>query len=554
MKTTFPEDLTVLSTEALETLRVAGLEEFDLLYPKDDQFASVSAEDLTTLSTLRDGLKGVTDELSARADRAEKLAGMGADRAAFAKVSGTFEGETDEEVAPETEAEMEITANADRDAAPEFSAAAATEPETPPIVAYAAGQGLGVPLDAPLDWDGVGRALDHQLNTFNVTPYKNAAQRGTPLKTTQSFARFTKAIPEDQRIRSGASQADVRSAIERARNQGRLKGKSLIAAGGWGAPSQISYDRFPKLSSRDGIATFPEISVEHGGLQIPHGSTFAEVYANADFIAFNEEQDIDGEYALSSGGNVEGTKPVYRIPPTVWEDYRLQVDGVHIQAGILENRGYPQGVAAEVAQVLDVHAHVINAKILARAAALSTAITFTGTPAGATAPILAAVELQVLHYRDTHRMEFDEALEAKFPNWLKGALRADLSRRLGVDLLDVTDARMEGWFRDRGVVVEWVYDWQSIAGTPATGFLAPPTSVSFLLYAAGTFIKGTSDVISLDTMYDSTLLGTNDFTVMFSEEGWFLAKQGPDSRVITVPISADGATHIGVEISNAGTV
>ena len=551
MKIKFPEDLTVLAQVDLDALRVAGLAAFDTLYSND--FASIADADVTELSRLTDGLTKVDAELSSRADRESKLDGV----SKFATVTGTFEGEIDEPEEGEgeegeegDEGDEEITAGGGGDA-PAFSAPAATE-ET--IVAYATGEGLGVSIDAPLTWAGVGTALDRRLNAFNATPYQNAARSGRPLKQIQSFARFSKAIPENQMVRDSGSRGVIRKAVEAARDQSRLQGSSLIAAGGWGAPSQISYDRFPKLSSRAGIASFPEIGVEHGGIQTPTGSDFSDVYASTDFISFDEDEDEAGTYEENGSGTmIVGAKPVYRLPGTDWTDHRLKVDGIHIQSGILESRGYPEGVAAEVAQVLDAHAHIINAKVLAEVVAGSTAISFAAGQAGSTAPVLAAVELQVLHYRDTHRMEFNEALEAKFPNWLRGAIRADLSRRLGVDMFDVSDARIDGFFRDRGVSVEWVYDWQSIATTAAASFLAPPSTVSFLLYAAGTWIKGVSDVISLDTMYDSTLLGTNDYTVLFSEEGWFTAKVGTDSRVISVPISSDGATHIGVEIANNGT-
>lgn len=548
MKTTFPEDLSVLSLDDLNALSAAALEEFDSIYTED--FASIPDDGVVTLSALTDGLNAVKAELATREARTATLANAASTRGEFAKVTGTFEGETDDDA----EEAAEVTAGGGAEGA---AMSSGTETEDSQPVAYATGEGLGVGVDAPLDWDGVGRALNRRLEGFNVTPYQQAAKRGRPLKTVQSFARFTKSIPADQMIREGDSRGAVRRAIDNARDQARLNGGSLIASGGWGAPSQISYDRFPKLSSRDGIATFPEVGVEHGGLQLPTGSTFASVYASTDFISFSEQDDIDGDYDPGSGGNLDetniaGTKPVYRLPQTQWVDHRLRVDGIHIQAGILENRGYPEGVAAEVAQVLDAHAHIINAKVLAKAAAGSTAVTMTAGQLGTTAPLLSALELQVLHYRDTHRMSFNSPLEAKIPNWIKGAMRADLSKRLGVDLLDVTDARLEGFFRDRGVSIEWVYDWQSIATTAVASFTAWPTTVSFLLYAAGTWVKGVSDVISLDTMYDSTLLGTNDFTVMFTEEGWFLAKAGPDSRLITTSISSTGATHIGAVIANSG--
>lgn len=546
MKTTFPEDLSTLSNEELETLRTAGLEEFDSIYTED--FASLDDTAVSTLSSLTENLERVTAELAARQAKLDTLASVAAKRDEFAKVTGTFEGETVESD-DRDDAEDDMTAG---DAAGGTVMSVTPKQEAASeVVAYATGDGLGVSIDAPLTWDQLGVALDKRLASFNVTPYAQAAQSGRPLKQVQSFAAFKQNIPDDLIVKD-TSRNVLRKAIEAARDTSRLQGGSLIASGGWGAPSPIDYSPFRKLSSRAGLASFPTIGVERGGLQITPGTSFAEVFASPDYISFDEDQDIAGEYEPASGGNVVGSKPVYRITPSEWTDYRLEVDGVHIQAGILENRGYPEGITNEVAQVLDAHVHKINSQVIAKAVTGSTAITMTAAQVGAVAPTLTAVELQVLHYRDTHRMELDAELELKIPFWVKGLFRADLSRRLGVDLLDVSDARIDGFFADRGVAVEYVYDWQSIATTAATSFVAYPENVSFLLYAAGTWVKGTSEVISLDTMYDSTLIGTNDYTVLFTEEGWFLAKAGHDSRVITTSVNATGAAHIGVEIARSG--
>jgi hypothetical protein len=173
---------------------------------------------------------------------------------------------------------------------------------------------------------------------------------------------------------------------------------------------------------------------------------------------------------------------------------------------------------------------------------------------GATAPILSAIELQVEHYRYTHRLSRTRTLEAIFPFWVRGAIRSDLSRRLGVDLINVTDATIASWFSLRGISPQFVYDWQALDGTAAGTFVAWPTVVKFVLYVAGTWVKGSSDVITLDTIYDSVNLGQNDFTALFTEEGWFVAKRGFDSRVITVNIEADGATAAGVNIDHDGSI
>jgi hypothetical protein len=165
---------------------------------------------------------------------------------------------------------------------------------------------------------------------------------------------------------------------------------------------------------------------------------------------------------------------------------------------------------------------------------------------GTTAPLLAAIELQVEHYRYTQRLPRTTTLEAVFPYWIRGAIRQDLSVRLGLAEFDVTDARIDAWFRSRGVAPQYVYDWQALDINPLDTFKTWPSTVDFLLYQAGTWVAGVDDIITLDTLYDSTLLGQNKFLALFTEEAWLVAKRCIDSRVITVPVHSDGSTHAGV--------
>ena len=60
-------------------------------------------------------------------------------------------------------------------------------------------------------------------------------------------------------------------------------------------------------------------------------------------------------------------------------------------------------------------------------------------------------------------------------------------------------------------------------------------------------------MITLDTIYDSVLLGQNDYTALFTEEGWLVAQRCPDSRIVSVPVCPDGATAAGVDIACNGT-
>jgi hypothetical protein len=106
----------------------------------------------------------------------------------------------------------------------------------------------------------------------------------------------------------------------------------------------------------------------------------------------------------------------------------------------------------------------------------------------------------------------------------------------------------------RGISAQFVYDWQDIGTTAASGFLSWPDTVDFLLYPAGTWVKGAADVITLDTIYDSVGLGQNNYTALFTEEGYLMAKMCHDSRVVTVPLCPDGATAAGVDIDCDGVL
>jgi hypothetical protein len=104
------------------------------------------------------------------------------------------------------------------------------------------------------------------------------------------------------------------------------------------------------------------------------------------------------------------------------------------------------------------------------------------------------------------------------------------------------------------VNAQFVVDWQDISTTAASGFTSAPAEVDFLLYAAGTFVKGVTDSITFENIYDSVLLGTNDYTALFTEDPYLVAKRYHDSRVVTVPVEATGHTAGGVLIDPDGSI
>ena len=594
-----PENLSDLADDALAEMRSQAVDAFQTLYAN----GSFSDEDLATLGTLTDGIEVLSAEISAReeaaaarsAKAAELAAKIGADKPA-PKDDEEAEAPAKGEDAPaeKSDEERAPAPKADEDEAEKKAKAAAAETvevETPAaeaeVVTAAAPRGPiklsgirrhtpapapttieetivedtsrarltvadvpGFAADSDASFEDLAVALDRRLQGFNSGAYGAAARAGRAMSERHSLAVVRKSFDERATVGSPES-ADAAMAF--AVNEKNLPGGSLVAAGGWCAPSETVYDLLED-ESRDGLVSLPEVNVTRGGIKFTKGPKFSDLYSAPSFN-FTEEEAKAGKYAPTSATdltNKVGPKPVYQVPCTEFEEVRLSAAGMHIQAGLLQQRGYPELVARTIRGALVAHEHKMSERIIAAMEAKSTAVSMDAGQIGALAPVLTAIELQVEHYRYAQRLSRSTTLEAIFPYWVRGAIRTDLSRRQGVDLTDVPDSRIDAWFKSRGVNPQFVYDWQAITGE-AGAFKAWGNSVKFLLYSAGTFVKGGQDVITLDTVYDSTLLGQNDYTALFTEEGYLVAKRGHDARVVTVPLNPNGGTGTGIKLLANGT-
>ena len=585
-----PENLSDLADDALAEMRSQAVDAFQTLYAN----GSFSDEDLATLGTLTDGIEVLSAEISAREEaaaarsaKADKPAPKDDEEAeAPAKGEDSPAEKSDEEQAPAPKADEDEAEKKAKAAAAETVEVETTTAEAEVVTASAPRGPIklsgirrhtpapapttieetivedtsrarltvadvpGFAADSDASFEDLAVALDRRLQGFNSGAYGAAARAGRAMSERHSLAVVRKSFDERATVGSPES-ADAAMAF--AVNEKNLPGGSLVAAGGWCAPSETVYDLLED-ESRDGLVSLPEVNVTRGGIKFTKGPKFADLYAAPSFN-FTEEEAKAGKYAPTSATdptNKVGPKPVYQVPCTEFEEVRLSAAGMHIQAGLLQQRGYPELVARTIRGALVAHEHKMSERIIAAMEAKSTAVSMDAGQIGALAPVLTAIELQVEHYRYAQRLSRSTTLEAIFPYWVRGAIRTDLSRRQGVDLTDVPDSRIDAWFKSRGVNPQFVYDWQAITGE-AGAFKAWGNSVKFLLYSAGTFVKGGQDVITLDTVYDSTLLGQNDYTALFTEEGYLVAKRGHDARVVTVPLNPNGGTGTGIKLLANGT-
>jgi len=381
------------------------------------------------------------------------------------------------------------------------------------------------------------------------------ADDGTARFEMRTFTRhggveFRRQFPKELRVMDGA---DGYAIAQYAGSERRLPGGSLVesfrqqvkagrpitAAAGWCAPSEPIYD-LCELSSLDGILDLPELQTERGGWQIPTGGgpNFATVWSgigNSGTTHLTEQQVI----AESP------SKYCFDIPCPGYTDVRLGVDYFCLTGSLLQRRGFPEVVQWFSNQAMIALPHKINMGMIAAIVTASGAATVIPTDAtcdDAISALLGAVDLAIADAKYRNRMTFNGTLEVVLPMWVLVQLRAAGTRRTGVDMVGLTDAQIVEWFAIRKAVPRFVYDWQDAFSGLATGpggaaaLTALPLTTDFLIYPAGTWVKAVQPVVSLDTVYDSTKLTTNEYTAMFVEDGWAALQMCPLSRLYTASV------------------
>jgi hypothetical protein len=327
---------------------------------------------------------------------------------------------------------------------------------------------------------------------------------------------------------------------------------ALVAAAGWCAPSEVDYSICLQITT-DGLLDAPEVQARRGGIRHNTGLDFGTIFAGpisgtTGFFNMTEAQVAAGT-----------TKTCLEIPCPSFVDDRLGITGVCLTGNILSIRGYPEFTAAFVKGALAASAHQVNAQQIAAIIADSTAVNLTAanpwsTDSSVVSQVLSAAEMAAVDIKYRLRMQRSATLEAVFPFWILAQMRADWIRRNGgnyAEMLSLADSAITSAFGARGIRPQFVYDWQdafatngAVTGMPglATPISAFPSSLQFIVYPAGTWVRAVSDVITLNSVYDSTKLATNQVTHLFTETGWKMIRMCPVSRVYTVPICPSGRT------------
>lgn len=535
----FPEDLSTLTRDQLMSLQARALAEFDAL--ADDE--NITDDGVARLEVLASGIESLTTALNAlpavsAATRAESLRGR------VAKARPTTKPVDEESAADEPAAEAEqteaVTAGGAKTSprVPSLADASANAPVIPDkfgddLVITAAAATSGVQIGSRFE------DSDSLVAAFQSIARSLAPSHGNP--SFQSVAtiqnHFEHVVGLDTKVN------DIDTLLRDMRSREQMD--ALVAGGGWCAPSDIRYDFF-NIACQDGMIDLPTLGVRRGGIQFPVSPSLADVFTGAFTNATNPWLWTEADDIAAATGSP--TKPCVRVPCPDFNEVRLECYGICLTAGNLTDYAYPEATRNHLSLLMAAHYHAMNARYLQTMVNLSTnvgSIPVTGTGTGILSDAPAATALAAQDYRSRYGMCDDDVLEVVFPRWVKDAMRIDHLRRTGFWASPLTDADINRLFTANRVRVQWVNDWQ-VRGVGEPGNATPitqwPATVDFMIYAAGTFVRGNGLTLDLGVVRDSVLNETNDHTAAWTEECHLIARVGHASRLYTIPVCVAGRT------------
>lgn len=562
-----PEDLSALSDEELSALETAAIEAFDEIAgeeevtPESLAAADALANDIDSIRAERDRRAEMALENSARREALQGRVHKTPETPAETESSETFAAEETPEMTEGTGSTQDIP---EKDAAvtaattPEHYTPATTTPREAvakrklnislggiqaraPEVSTPRNQAESVLVataDIPglaqgarlTDMSGLVHAMQSRVKTVGTTTRGNDAPRYSVATLNRQYKHV---------IEREANPRQISDVLTAASNP-----EALVAAGGWCAPSEISYDLF-NIVCEDGMLDLPTVGINRGGIRFPVSPDFSSLSGDPALWTWTETQDI----AAVTGTDQSGVKTCGIVPCPTFSEERLECDGVCLTVGNLMDDAYPELIENHTRLLFAFNAHKMNLRKINKLVAASVAVSgFTGVGAvgdSVVNNVLGALAIQATDYRAKFAMCQDAVLEVILPSWILEMMRSDLRRRNGIELISVADSYLMDLFDALNIRVQFVGDWQvRTTGFPGAtaGILAWPTTVQALVYAPGTFVLGNGLQLNLGVIRDSVLNATNDYTAAWMEECWLIAKLGHESRLVTINVCANGRT------------
>lgn len=552
----FPENFTDLSAEALAELRghaFAALTE--LLTAASSGATPVQA---TEAERLQAGIVSIDGEITARHDASTRLdaarafADVSAEPPAAPEPVQTPGWAPAAPVDPEPESEdpaepdpsgpnppVEPTAPTQAAVAPVLdpTAVAGARPAAharPVERFHAAADVPGLGVGQAVSFEQLAEALVQRFEGF-PTPQGQDPDHvfGSDQAALRTFghATISKNIPQDLMIDpQRMTPEQIQEVLDRAVDQSRLRGGNLVAAGGWCAPSELSYTFSDTGATNEGILSLPEVGMPRGGIRHTLGPDWSDVYALTNFFKNTEAQVIAGT----------ATKPCFTVACPTFNDERLDAIGYCFQIPFLTEAAYPELIRKYLQDSLLAYQHKVNTDKITRLLALLGAAEVVADFGSLAVTLFGRIALIMDRERTKRRWGMNSTIEVKLPMWVKNAIKTDLQLRAGTPFQAISDAQVNAMFASVNASVQWLYGWTGQdLGTTAVVY---PSTFEVLMFKAGTFIVGTLPVVNLSSVYDAASNALNQYTGAFFEEGMGMMRMGYGGSRLTVPTCVSGLT------------
>jgi len=551
------------------------------------------------LEVLADTLAAIRTETDRRDTEAQALASKAQELAAriSPKTSPEPDAESAEEAAVDAAIEGEVIPAASR--APEAPAPRVPEPVTAlartrprvdlsalrtgtsqatkaaqtasgpyPVTVTAASDLPGYPVNTQLrSVDDLSAAIQARFASFPI------GSNGVEVRG--GIALIQRQFP-DSLMSSGNAKKDE-DVIEYAADERRLPGGSLAAAQAlgnsltaaasdilnsqWCAVYEIDQTLCAPLETSDGFLDLPTIGVRPPGLVYAQNLDWWNVFDLATLKEFCDP--------------CAGPKPCITLPCPDMTNADVCIEPFCIESCILKERANPSWYDYFVRRAMQAFRRWQNVQTIKKVLAspdLATPVVLDQMKTwGAGFEVMDMLSYIATYYRELYRMPFGATMEVVAPHWLKNVLRDDMARRTGCGCNDITDSQITAWFSNRGLRVQWIYDWQplvkptvSIVGPPPITLpwppfgtapgepfvqpanLAPyyPDTVDVLVYPAGTFVAGRVEMFRMDGLYDAANLKQNKYTKVFFEDGVLVLQRCYRALRVQMPLCINGGNRV----------
>jgi hypothetical protein len=448
------------------------------------------------------------------------------------------EAETPSEtIAPEEQEEQAIvTASAEQP----FEAPADRQPVievSEPAVKVAITAGADIPGYTAgtnlTDMTEVASAMEKRLHTLRRVNGGDGEQH--------IVASLTVQYPESRTLTTDAESNALKIAAVAEESQ------ALVASGGHGAPFEVKYDIFGLGSTTDRPVrdALPRFQADRGGIRFV---TPPSLVSFSSGTVYNYDNAV-GVWTAAVDAAPEGaTKASLTVTAAAENTVSTDAVTLQLQFGNLMTRAYPELIARHNELALVQHAREAELNLLSKISAGSTAVNAhvatTEAPSliGFARDFLVQVRKAAVAYRSRHRIDAGTRLKAIVPAWIFDAMAADLALNMpGDGTLGAGEAEIKGYLSGSNVDMVGSIDLNSFGaqGGSAAKLLEFPDSITWYLFAEGTFLFLDGGTLDLGIIRDSTLVGTNDYK-MFVETFENVAKVGIESLAVTTALSING--------------